>query len=421
MVAFALALIFLIPASLACLHYLALVAAGLFPRRTPLPAEPTHRIAVLIPAHDEEAALPETLRSLDRADYPLHLLRCLVVADNCTDRTAEIARRGGADCIERRDPERRGKGYAVQFGLEDALAGDPDAVLILDADCGVDPGLLLRFDAELAAGATAVQAAVRSANTGAGGAGYAAAVGADMDNLMAAGAARLGGAVPLRGTGMLFRADLLRRYPWRVSGPTEDAEYREVLRRAGVPIRFAADRAVLCLPPPGTEALLVQRRRWRSALSVPGRNAFSRMLGSKPLVLGHLALTTAAVAALAPGTATGIWLLALYAATVAAYLPSILRVGRPAGGAAELLRSVGLVARLALVALAGFRRRERTWRRTPREPLDSAASSDAIPATAPPAAEARPGGARSRRGRDAVSYGGGSDASGRRRGCESAR
>ena len=188
---------------------------------------------------------------------------------------------------------------------------------------------------------------------------------------MAAGAGRLGGSVPLRGTGMLFRADLLGRYPWRVSGPTEDAEYREVLRKAGVQVHFVADRAVLCLPPPGTEALLVQRRRWRSALSVPGRNAFSRMIGSKPLVLGHLVVTTAVVAALSPGTAALIWLLVLHTATVAAYLPSILRVGRPAGGAAGVVASAWLVSRLATLALSGFLRREQGWRRTPREPVGS--------------------------------------------------
>ncbi len=390
MLAFALALVFLIPASLACLHYLALVAAGLLPRRTPRRAEATHTIAVLIPAHDEEAALSETLRSLDRADYPLHLVRRLVVADNCSDRTAEIARSAGADCVVRRDPLRPGKGHAVAFGLETALAEGADAVLILDADCTVDPELLLRLDAELATGADAVQCSVVSAN--AGGAGYAAAVGADLDNLMAAGAARLGGSVPLRGTGMLFRAELLRRHPWRVSGPTEDAEYREVLRKAGVPVRFAADRAVHCLPPPDAGALLMQRRRWRSALYVPGRHPFFRLLGSKPLVLAHLLLTTATVPAIAPETSAMIWLAALHLATAATYTPSILRVGRPAG-AAELLRSLWLVARLALVALGSFGRRERGWRRTPREPLRSLASSGAAPVSAAaPVPEAGPGG-----------------------------
>ena len=371
MLALALTILFLVPASLACLYYFIHIVASCFPRRTPHPDGPTRRIAVLIPAHDEESGLAMTLRSLELLDYPIHLLRCLVVADNCTDRTAEIARLSGAECVERTDPQRRGKGYAVEFGLPFALAENPDAVLILDADCTVDPELLLRFDAELATGAGAVQAAVTSRNAGADGAGYVPAVGADMDNRLAAGSCRMGGSAALRGTGMLFRSSLLRRYPWEVNGLVEDAEYREVLRRAGVPIRFVFDRSVHCLPPPQSEAFLIQRRRWRSALFLRGRNPFARFVGSKPLVLGHLALTTGAVFLFAPETWSCLWLAALYLATGASYLPSLLRVGWPAGGARSFIQSFGLVGRLALLAVKGLWTREAHWTRTPRRPHES--------------------------------------------------
>jgi FkbM family methyltransferase len=66
--------------------------------------------------------------------------RVLVVADNCTDRTAEIARASGADVIERSDLERRGKGHALAFGIDRLEQDPPDVVIIIDADCQLTPG-----------------------------------------------------------------------------------------------------------------------------------------------------------------------------------------------------------------------------------------------------------------------------------------
>src|SRR6476469_6442466 len=98
--------------------------AALLPgRRTEhTPADARSPCVVLVPAHDEENGLPATLAGL------LPLLRpgdrLLVVADNCTDRTAAAARAAGAEVVERHDPDRRGKGYALAAGV-DALRADP--------------------------------------------------------------------------------------------------------------------------------------------------------------------------------------------------------------------------------------------------------------------------------------------------------
>ena len=104
--------------------------------------EPT-RAVVLVPAHDEERGIAATLRSL-RSDLGPRM-SILVVADNCSDATAAVARAEGARVVERTDPERRGKGYALTFGME-ALAEDPpDVVIVVDADCRVEPGTLGRL------------------------------------------------------------------------------------------------------------------------------------------------------------------------------------------------------------------------------------------------------------------------------------
>ena len=94
------------------------------------------RFAVLIPAHNEQAVLGRTLKTLMPTLGPND--RVLVVADNCTDSTAAVARQARAEVIERHDPSRRGKGYAIDFGLTHLQADSPDAVVFLDADCQVD-------------------------------------------------------------------------------------------------------------------------------------------------------------------------------------------------------------------------------------------------------------------------------------------
>jgi cellulose synthase/poly-beta-1,6-N-acetylglucosamine synthase-like glycosyltransferase len=99
---------------------------------TPRPAS-RGRIAVLVPAHDESVAVLPTLtdiRSQLRAGD-----RILVVADNCTDDTARVAAAAGAEVIERKDPVRKGKGYALQFGLAHLSRDPPEVVLFFDADC----------------------------------------------------------------------------------------------------------------------------------------------------------------------------------------------------------------------------------------------------------------------------------------------
>lgn len=100
-------------------------------------------MVVLIPAHNEEAGLAETLVAAKK-DL-LQDDRILVVADNCTDSTVEIAHRHGVDVITRTDMKQRGKGYALDFGIRSLEANPPEHVVILDADCLPEAGALDRI------------------------------------------------------------------------------------------------------------------------------------------------------------------------------------------------------------------------------------------------------------------------------------
>ncbi len=91
------------------------------------------RLAVMIPAHDEGMNLLPTIVDAKRQLLPGDTL--LIIADNCTDDTANIALSQGTDVIERHDPARRGKGYALDFGLQHLQSAPPKIVVMIDADC----------------------------------------------------------------------------------------------------------------------------------------------------------------------------------------------------------------------------------------------------------------------------------------------
>src|SRR5215831_1027592 len=127
----------LFPAAMVMYLLLLTVAAYLARERQLKPSgPPAHRILFLIPAHNEATLLPATLANVRQLDYPAELYEVHVVADNCSDNTAELARAGGASIHERFDDSLKGKGCALQWLLKRLWAtGIPhDAVVILDAD-----------------------------------------------------------------------------------------------------------------------------------------------------------------------------------------------------------------------------------------------------------------------------------------------
>ncbi len=361
----------LLAATGACGYYALLTTLGWWPRRPEPTPTPGLRLAVLVPAHDEEATVATAVRSVLASGYPRGLLEVVVVADNCADATARVARAAGATCLERTSLQ-RGKGHALAWGLPQVLAGGAGAVLVLDADCRVAPGSLAQLASAVGCGAGAAQAALR-VDPRPGAAGLVAGVGAELDNAVSAGRDRLGGSAALRGTGMLLARGTLEAHPWGECGLAEDAEYAARLARAGVRVRFCPGAVVSTAAPPTAEALSAQRRRWRAALTQSGPGRLHRAVASKPLVLVQLAATAALVALAAPllpaplAAALAGWLLAVVAATGAVYGRAASRAGAALGGPLGLLRAGAAVIGLAGVALAGLAgRRELVWARTAR-------------------------------------------------------
>ena len=240
----------------------------------------SHRFLILVPAHNEERLLPSLLANLHQLDYPAALYAVHVVADNSTDRTAELAHASGAFAHERVDEERRGKGYALQWLMQQlwASAEPHDAVLILDADSIISPNFLTVMDARLARGERAIQAyyAVRDPQSSWSASLRSVALAA-LHYLRPLGRMPLGGSAGLKGNGMVFAAEIVREYQWSAS-LTEDIEYHMALILAGQRVTFAPDAIVWAEMPSSLKAARTQNVRWERGRQEMVRQYVPRLL-----------------------------------------------------------------------------------------------------------------------------------------------
>ncbi|MCX6054721.1 MAG: glycosyltransferase family 2 protein [Chloroflexi bacterium] len=249
--------------------YLLLLTFGAFFRkaRILLKEKPSTDFAILIPAHNEERLLPELLANLKKQNYPDERMAIFVVADNCSDQTATLARQMGAAVFERADPTRSGKGYALNWLLAQIKLGSNrlfDAYVIFDADTVVSPDFLRVMDARLGHAEKVIQGyyAVRNPDRSSGVALRYAAL-AVLHFLRPLGRGKFGGSAGLKGNGMCFQSSLYERFSWSGS-VTEDIEYHMTLILSGERVAFAPD-AVLEAEMPGTlKSSTTQNVRWES-------------------------------------------------------------------------------------------------------------------------------------------------------------
>jgi len=226
-------------------------------------SEPQPRVAVLMPAHDEELVIAralQTLRPQMRAEDTL-----LVVADNCGDRTAELARAQGAVVVERHDPVKRGKGYALDFGLQFlAQQQAPAVVVIVDADCLMAPGSIAMLARRAMQTARPVQAlylmhAPKQKSMGQAIAEFAWLV---KNQVRPSGGLRYGWPCQLMGTGMAFPWSLLRQAELAHGNMVEDMKLGVDLTLAGHAPVFCPQALVTSEFPNAEAVAHTQRTRW---------------------------------------------------------------------------------------------------------------------------------------------------------------
>jgi hypothetical protein len=313
------------------------------------------------------------------------------VADNCRDATADVARAHGATVLERDDPAHPGKGPALAWAIE-RLEGH-DAVVIVDADCTVSPGLLDAFDRVLA-GAQAAQASYRTGNAEASGpAALRHAAFLLVNHVRPLGRERLGLSAGLYGTGMGFRRELLDRVPWSAFSFAEDREYHLQLVEAGARVAFVPGEQVVSPMPTSDAAARSQQARWDSGRLALARRHTPRLLARavrhrdpvaldaalEPVVPPQALLAgmnaAAGVVALASRGRVARRLAALSCAAQAGFVLGGLRsVGAPPEAWRALALAPGFVAgrvlRLARMAGGGG---PSQWERTQRDPAEAPA------------------------------------------------
>ncbi len=224
-----------------------------------------HRFMAIIPAHNEESVILNLIESLKQQNYPKELLDIYVIADNCTDNTAEIARKAGAIVYERFEPEKKTKGYAMQWFLAKKIEENApyDAFCVFDADNIVDKEFIKNMNKKLCQGEEVVQGYRDIKNP--------------TDNWITAGYAifywtmnrfyhlaryNLGLSPLINGTGFMVKFDVIKPEGWNTKTLTEDIEFSLKNIIKGRKLGWAVDAKVYDEQPLGFIQSWKQRSRW---------------------------------------------------------------------------------------------------------------------------------------------------------------
>ena len=226
------------------------------------------RFAVLIAARNEEIVIGQLIESLKKQDYPAELIKIYVMADNCTDRTAEIARECGAVVYERFDRVHIGKGYVMHELIErmkkDGHFSQADAFFIFDADNILRENYISEMNKVLSNGYSLVTGYRNSKNFG--------------DNWITAGVGLwflretrylnyprylIGSSAAIGGTGFCFKREVIEYYGgWNFFTLTEDLEFTSCLIRDGYKIGFCREAELYDEQPSSFRQSWRQRLRW---------------------------------------------------------------------------------------------------------------------------------------------------------------
>ena len=227
--------------------------------------EKEHKFMAVVPAHNEETVIRNLVESLVAQDYPKELYDVYVIADNCTDATAEIAKEAGAKVLKRFDEANKTKGHALNWFIKQKIEenADYDAMCVFDADNIVDKNFLKNMNKKLCQGEEVVQGYRDIKNP--------------TDSWVASGYAifywmmhrfyhlaryNLGLSPLLNGTGFMVKFDLLKPHGWQTITLTEDIEYSLINIAEGRKLGWAVDAIVYDEQPVTFKASWSQRSRW---------------------------------------------------------------------------------------------------------------------------------------------------------------
>ena len=244
------------------LELLVLTAASLLPQPRRRPSDRQPSLAVVVPAHDEQAGIGRAVASLRASQQRVPGAALYVVAHNCSDDTAGVAEAAGAQVLRLDTPDQRGKTHALIHGLDRARADGFEAFVVVDADSEVAPDFLEEIGRAFAGGVDAVQTR------------YVATAGEDPKSRLQAlafaamnvvrprGRTRLGLSAGVLGNGFGLSRRALEAVPFEPGSIAEDLDHHLRLVDAGFRVDFVDRTSVRAGLPTSEAAVRVQRSRW---------------------------------------------------------------------------------------------------------------------------------------------------------------
>ncbi len=224
-----------------------------------------HKFMAIIPAHNEEAVVSNLIESLKHQTYDKELYDIYVIADNCTDNTAKVAREAGAIVLERYDPDHKTKGFALQWFLKQKIEenADYDAFFVFDADNIVDKNFIVNMNKKLCQGEEVVQGYrdIKNPTDNWITAGYALFYWT-MHRLYHLARYNVGLSPLLNGTGFMVKFDVVKPNGWETETLTEDIEFSLKSIIQGRKLGWATDAIVYDEQPTSFKQSWSQRSRW---------------------------------------------------------------------------------------------------------------------------------------------------------------
>lgn len=247
------------------IYYFIIAFFGIWRRREKKILTPQKTFAVIVAAHNEEQVIGPLIDNLQVLEYPKDMYDIYVVADNCTDRTAEIAKKRGAIVCERINPDERGKGFAMEWMFRKLFTFERqyDAVAVFDADNLVDSRFLLEMNNRLCKGDQLIQGYLDAKNphdTWVSGT-FAIAFWVT-DHIWHLAKSNIGLSSVLGGTGMCISTGILKKFGWGATCLTEDMEFTMKVLTKGIRTTWAHDAIVYDEKPLTFMQSWNQRKRW---------------------------------------------------------------------------------------------------------------------------------------------------------------
>ena len=262
-------------------YFLILGFLGLFRRKENKNYTPKNKFALLIAAHNEEVVIGSLIESMLKLDYPREMYDIFVIADNCTDDTAKIARGYGVNVCERFAKDKRGKGYALEwmFAKLFDMKKQYDAIAIFDADNLVHKDFLKEINSKLQDGYKVVQGYIDSKNPDDSWISAAYSIAFWTQNRMFQLArANVGFSNQIGGTGFAIETNTLKKLGWGATCLTEDLEFTCKLVLNGEKVGWAHDAIIYDEKPLKLAQSWSQRKRWMQGFTDVASRYFFKLV-----------------------------------------------------------------------------------------------------------------------------------------------